>query len=75
MFSNTTSTLIALQPESDGYFSLFFENYEVDQDLELSSNSFKLVVHHMLHLLTSGGMVLEHVRKLFSPRKFNKWIP
>jgi hypothetical protein len=42
-FSNTTSTLTALHPKLDGYFPLLFENYELDQDLELSFDYFKLV--------------------------------
>lgn len=41
----------------------FLENYELDKDLELSSNSCKLF-QHMPHLRKSGlfGMVFEHLR-------------
>jgi hypothetical protein len=39
---DTTSTLTTLHLESDGFFLLFFEYYELDYDLKLSSNSFKL---------------------------------
>jgi hypothetical protein len=37
---NTTSTLIALHLKSNGYISLFLEDYNLNQDLEFSSNSF-----------------------------------
>jgi hypothetical protein len=62
--SNTTSVPTALHPKSNGYFLLFLENYEPNQDLELSSNSFKLTFQHMLHLSTRDifGMVFEHFR-------------
>jgi len=62
--SNTTSIFTALHPKSNGYFLLFLEDYELNQDLQLSSDSFKLMFQQMLHLSTSGifGMVFEHFR-------------
>jgi hypothetical protein len=42
MSFDTISTLIALHSKSNGYFSLFLENYKLNQDLELFSNSLKL---------------------------------
>jgi hypothetical protein len=65
--SDTTPSFITLHFESNYYFPLFLKDYELDQDLELSSNSFKLTFQHMLHLLTSGffGMVFEHFRNCF----------
>jgi len=67
MSSNTTSAFIALHPESNGYFSLFLEDYEPNQDLELSFDSFKLTFQHMPHKLASGffGMVLKHFQNCF----------
>jgi hypothetical protein len=61
--STTTSTLTALHLELDGYFLFFVENYQPNQDLKLSIDSFKLTFQHMLHLLISGpsGMVFEHL--------------
>jgi len=56
---NTTSALTTLHPKSNGYFSLFLENYEPNQDHELSYDSFKLAFQCMPHLSTSGpsGMI------------------
>jgi hypothetical protein len=67
--SNTTSTLIALHLELDGYFSFFIENYKLYQDLKISSNSFELAFQHMPHLLASGPsrMVFEHLQDCFHP--------
>jgi hypothetical protein len=67
--SYTTSALIALHHELNGYFPLFLENYKPDKDLELSSNSFKLAFQHMLHLLINdpSGMVFEHLWECFHP--------
>jgi len=61
--SNTTFTLTALHPESNGYFPLFLEDYELNQNPKLSSDSFKLAFQHMLHLLANGffGMVFENL--------------
>jgi hypothetical protein len=53
MSSNTTSTVITLHLKSNAYFSFFLEDYKLDQDLELSSYSFKLMFQHMPHLLIS----------------------
>jgi len=43
MSSNTTLTFTTLHRKSDGYFFLFLEDYKPDQDLKLSSDSFKLM--------------------------------
>jgi hypothetical protein len=60
---DTTLVLTTLHLESYGYFPLFLEDYELDQDLEFSFDSFKLTFQHMPHLLASGsyGMVFEHL--------------
>jgi hypothetical protein len=65
---DTTSTLIALHPESNGYFPLFLEDCELNQDLKLSSNSFKLTFHYMPHLLANGPsrMVFEQFGTIFT---------
>jgi hypothetical protein len=59
---NTILVLIALHPNLDGYFPFFLKNYKLDQDLELSFDSFKLAFQHMPHLLARGhsGMGFEH---------------
>jgi hypothetical protein len=66
-FFNTTLVLTTLHLELDGYFSFFFKDYKLDQDLELSFDSFKLVFKHKSHLLTSGHfeMVFEHLQDYF----------
>jgi hypothetical protein len=59
---NTTSTLTALHLQSHGYFPFFLEDYKLDQNLEISSISFKLAFQRMPHLLASAfGMVFEHL--------------
>jgi hypothetical protein len=47
--------------------SLFLKDYERDQDLELSSDYFKLTFKWMSHLLASGpfGTVFEHLQDCF----------
>jgi hypothetical protein len=44
MSFDTTLTLIALHFESYGYFMFFLNDYELNQDIEFSFNSFKLTV-------------------------------
>ncbi len=63
MSFDTTLVLTALHPESNGYFPLFLKNYELDQNLELFSNSFKPSFQHMPHMSTNGPsmMVFEHL--------------
>jgi hypothetical protein len=66
----STNTILAFNAqhlELNGYFPFFLEDYEVDQYLELSSNSFKLVFQCMPHLLANGlyGMVFEHLWDCF----------
>jgi hypothetical protein len=46
-FLALTSILATLHHKLDGHFSLFLEDYELNQDLELSSNSSKLTFQHM----------------------------
>jgi len=46
---NTTSVLTTLHLDLDGYFSFFLKDYEPDQDLKLSSDSFKLTFQRMSH--------------------------
>jgi hypothetical protein len=67
MSFDTTSTLTVLHLKSNSYFSLFFKDYELDHDLELSSNSFKLAFQCMLHLSASGPsrMIFEHLWDYF----------
>jgi hypothetical protein len=67
---NTALTLTTLHLNLDGYFPLFLENYELDQDFELSSDSFKLAFQRMPHLSISGpfGMVFEHLQDCFHPK-------
>jgi hypothetical protein len=59
----TTLTLTILHFESNGFFLLFLEDYELDQDLKLSFDFFKLAFQCMLHLYINGhyGMVCEHI--------------
>jgi len=61
-YFNTTLSLIALHLNSNGYFPFFLKDYKLDQDLELSSNFFKLTFQCMPHLLVNGPfmMVFEH---------------
>ncbi len=42
MSFDTTLTLTTLHPKLDNFFMFFLENYELDQDLEFSFDSFKL---------------------------------
>jgi hypothetical protein len=41
------SIFTTLHLELDGHFLLFLKDYELNQDLELSSNSYKLTFQHM----------------------------
>ncbi len=70
MSFDTTLVFIALHPESNGYFLLFLKDYELNQDLEFSSNSFKLTFHRMSCMLISGlfRMVFEHLQDCFHPK-------
>jgi len=63
MSFDTTLTFTTLHLEIDVYFSFFLEDYKLDQDLKLSSDSFKLVIKCMSHLLASGlsRMLFEHL--------------
>jgi hypothetical protein len=77
MSSNTTSALTALHPKLNGYFSLFFEDYKPDQDLELSSDFFKLAFQCMSYLLTSdpSQMIFEHLQDCLHPNDSTSGFP
>jgi hypothetical protein len=70
MSFDTTSTFITLHLESNGYFLLFLESYEPEQNLELFFDSFKLTLQRMPHLSISGPsrMICEHFQNCFHPK-------
>jgi hypothetical protein len=74
---DTTLTFIVLHPKSNSFFLFFLEDYEPNQDLELSSYYFKLTFQHMLNLSTSGlfGMVFEHLQDYFHPENSMNGFP
>ncbi len=76
MSFDTTLVLTTLHPKLNGYFPLFLKDYELNQDFEFFFFFFKLTFQRMSHLLASGPskIFLTHSR-LFSPRRFNEWIP
>jgi hypothetical protein len=63
MSSDTTTTFTTLHLLSNGFFPLFLEDCELNKDLELSSDFFKLPFQCMPNLFTSDpfGMVFEHL--------------
>ncbi len=63
--SDITSTFTTLHPKWSNFFPLFLEDYEPSQNLEFSSNSFKLTFQHMSNLSSSGPS-----RMFFEPSKF-----
>jgi hypothetical protein len=67
----------ALHLESNGLFPFFWEDYELDQDFELSSNFFKLAFQFMPNPSTSGpfSIVFEHLRDYFHPKDFANGFP
>jgi hypothetical protein len=67
MSFDTTLAFTTLHPETNGYFPLFLEDYELNKNLELSFDYFKLLFQRMPHLLTSGhfGMAFEHLWDCF----------
>jgi hypothetical protein len=75
--SNTTSALTALHLDSDGYFLFFLKDYELNQYLEFSFDSFKLAFQHMSHLLASGfsRMVFEYLCDCFHPKDSTNGFP
>jgi hypothetical protein len=75
--SDTTSTLSTLHLESNGYFPLFLENYDQNQDLKLFSDSFKLVFQRMSHLLASDAfeMFLKHLWDCFHHENSTNGFP
>jgi len=64
---DTTSALTTLHFKSSGYFLFFYKDYEPNQDLELSFDSFKLALQCMQLLSASGpfGTVFEHLCNSF----------
>jgi hypothetical protein len=77
MSFDTTLAFTTLHPKLDGCFLIFFKNYELDQDLEPSFDSFKLAFQRMPHLSKSGhfGMVFEHLRNCFHPKDLVSAFP
>jgi hypothetical protein len=77
MSFDTTSIFITLHPESNGYYSFFFKDYEPNHDIELFFNSFKLAFQHMPHLSTSGlcGVFFEHLWKCFHVEDLTNGFP
>ncbi len=67
--SNTTSVLTTLHPKSYGYFLLFLEEYKLNQDLELFSDSFKLAFQCRSHLqqMVILGWFLNTFKIFFHP--------
>jgi hypothetical protein len=67
----------ALHCESNKFFLLFWEDYKLDQDLELSSNSFKLALQCMPNLFASGifGMLFEHFHNYFHLKNYTSRFP
>jgi hypothetical protein len=61
--SEMISTFTTLYFKSNNFFPLFLEDYESNQDLELSFDSFKLTFQQMPNFFTSGpfGMVFKHL--------------
>jgi hypothetical protein len=70
MSFDTTLTSIILHPKSNNFFLFFLEDYEPNQDLELSSYYFKLTFQHMPNLSTSSPfeMVFELFQDYFHPK-------
>jgi hypothetical protein len=64
---DATLTFTMLHFNSCGYFPLILEAYELDQDLNLSSNSFKQTFQHMPHPSKSGlsRIIFEHLKDCF----------
>jgi hypothetical protein len=77
MSFDTTLVFITLHPESNGYFLLFLEDYELNQDLKFSFNSFKLTFQHMSRMSISGlfRMVFEHLQDFFHPKDSASGFP
>lgn len=58
------------------FFPIFFKNYELDQNFELSSNSFKLILIHVTFIYKwSFWDGFWTPKRLFSPKRLCKWIP
>jgi len=70
MSSNTNSTFTTLHFESNGYFSFLLKDYNLNQEINISCNSFKLTFQRISHLSNIGifGMVFEHLRDYFHPK-------
>ncbi len=76
MFFDTTSILTRLCPELNNYILFFLQDYEPNQHLEFSSNSFKLAFQRMPHMLAKWSFWdgFWTTLGLFSPRRFNDYI-
>jgi hypothetical protein len=78
-YSQTTHTLAPFSPtpmsSNTTYFPLFLEDYELDQNFELSFDSFKWTFQRMPHLLANGpfGWFWSIFMTIFN-RRFNEWI-
>jgi hypothetical protein len=74
---NTTLAFIALHHESNCYCPFFLDDYELNQNLKLSFDSFKLTFQCMPHLLANGPskMVFEHLRDCFHPKDLANGFP
>jgi len=67
MFFDTILVLSTLHLQSNGFHLLFLKDYELDHDLKLSSDFFKLAFQHMSHLSASdlSRMNFEHLQNHF----------
>ncbi len=63
MSFDATLAFIILHLKSNIFFLFILEDYEPNQDIELSSYYFKLTFQHMPNLFASGpfGMVIKHL--------------
>jgi hypothetical protein len=75
-FDNTLA-LSTLHFKSNAYFPFFLKDYEPDQDLKFSYNSFKLAFQRMSHLSANGpfGMVFKHLQNIFHPKDSASGFP
>jgi hypothetical protein len=67
MSFDATLAFIILHLKSNIFFLFILEDYEPNQDIELSSYYFKLTFQHMPNLFASGpfGMVIKHLENYF----------
>jgi hypothetical protein len=76
---DTTLTLTILHLELNNFLFLFLEDYELDQDLKLSSYSFKLAFQFSTHVKFIYKWYfwdgLWTPLRVLSPKKLHEWIP